>query len=310
MATLQTTTLAVDFAAEVRKCDQALQELVSQLAKQAHVLTQTVTDALYWYERLTQDIHKADQEAKTQIEVPYTQTCQSSLQAYHHSIHQIQTDLATIETELSLAEQDWQTSSWHNYQPNTQTTVPKLVRLGQLTLPKQYNSLTFPALLPIIGGRNVLIKASGAGKERARDALQALILRLLAALPAGKLRLTCIDPVGLGSTVAGFIKDLPDSITGGRAWFNQQDIETHLADLENHTAFVKQKYLGVSFSSIEEYNDKAQQIEEPYRLLVVSDMTLFRVSWTVSPSVISSGNKGQVTVYPPSGCGSSTSGNL
>ena len=70
----------------------------------------------------------------------------------------------------------------------------------------KYGKLEFPVLLPIIGGRNLFITARCGVTGLARDALQAIILRLLGALPAGKLRLISIDPVGLGSTTAGFIK--------------------------------------------------------------------------------------------------------
>ncbi len=43
------------------------------------------------------------------------------------------------------------------------------------------------------------------------------MLRLLATLPPGKLRLLLMDPVGLGQNVAGFVRDLPEELTGGRA---------------------------------------------------------------------------------------------
>ena len=94
---------------------------------------------------------------------------------------------------------------------------------------------------------------------------------MLGSLPAGKLRFICIDPIGLGSTMAGFIKDLPDNLTGGQAWYDQVHIEQRLAELEAHMALVKQKYLGIHFASMEDYNSRAGQIEEPYRFLVISD---------------------------------------
>jgi len=130
---------------------------------------------------------------------------------------------------------------------------------------------TFPATVPFLGDRNLVFRGSGDGKDKARQCMQSVILRLLASMPAGKLRLTCLDPVGLGASVAGFVHDLPENLSGGTAWTDQRDIEDQLKQLERHIANVRQSYLGARFHTIEEYNDEQGVIEEPYRLLVVYD---------------------------------------
>ncbi len=132
-------------------------------------------------------------------------------------------------------------------------------------------TLTTPALLPIIGGRNVLVKAAGAAKAQAVQGVQSLVLRLLTTVPPGKLRLLLVDPVGLGQNVAGFmhLADYMEDLVGGKAWTEPNHIEQQLADLSAHMEMVIQKYLRNRYATMEDYNVEAGEVAEPYRLLVV-----------------------------------------
>lgn len=197
----------------------------------------------------------------------------------------INSEFSLIKYELGIHGLNWDSPDWQDYQRANNFQLPLFTRFGDLystNIPfisddeihnGKLSLITTPALFSIIGGKNVLIKAKGVGKEKARAVIQSIVLRLLATVPPNKLHLLCIDPVQLGTTVAGFIKGLPE-ITGNMAWFNPNDIDSKLTELESHIAYVKQKYLGISYASIEEYNKNAGQIEEPYKLLVISDFPI------------------------------------
>jgi S-DNA-T family DNA segregation ATPase FtsK/SpoIIIE len=103
--------------------------------------------------------------------------------------------------------------------------------------------------------------------------LQAVMLRLLTTLPPGKVRFTIIDPVGLGQNFAGFmhLADHDPLLVSDRIWTEPRHIEQKLTDLTEHMENVIQKYLRNQFASIEEYNDQAGEIAEPYRFLVIAD---------------------------------------
>ena len=122
-----------------------------------------------------------------------------------------------------------------------------------------------------------MFEVAGKAKAVAADALQSLVLRLLATLAPGKLRFVFIDPVGLGTNVAGFVRDLPDELTGGRAWSEARHIEQQLANLSEHMGIVIQKYLGNQYPNMEAYNADAGEVAEPYRLVVVAN---FPVNFT------------------------------
>jgi DNA segregation ATPase FtsK/SpoIIIE-like protein len=99
------------------------------------------------------------------------------------------------------------------------------------------------------------------------------MLRLLTTLPPGRVRFTIIDPVGLGQNFAGFmhLADHDEALVGGRIWTESDQIEERLANLTEHMETVIQKYLRNEFATIDQYNEQAGELAEPYRFLVVAD---------------------------------------
>ncbi|MGB7159029.1 MAG: FtsK/SpoIIIE domain-containing protein, partial [Tepidisphaeraceae bacterium] len=140
----------------------------------------------------------------------------------------------------------------------------------QLTLPKNFSvpaSLTFPK------HASLLIHTDHEGRAEAIRTLQMVMARLLTSLPAGRVRFTILDPVGLGQNFAGFmhLADHDEALVGGRIWTEADQIEERLANLTEHMETVIQKYLRNEFATIDEYNEQAGELAEPYRFLVVAD---------------------------------------
>ena len=200
--------------------------------------------------------------------------------------------LATIQSEAKRlnSEVDQISPSWESWKAlPTPATMPDVIRLGTYTidfnqiaggmpideelkaeLPEKF---TLPALAPFPTGGNVLLKADGPGKEQAVDALQALTLRFLTQLPAGKARLTMFDPVGLGDNFAALmhLADYDEALIAHRIWTEEHHFETRLVDLTGHMESIIQKYLRNQYQSIEAYNEDAGEVAEPFRLLVVAN---------------------------------------
>ena len=180
------------------------------------------------------------------------------------------TILARIPAELGTSQAAWDDPAWQSFQPPAPDAVPYLTRIGTLTARTAPGQVQTAALVPVIGSGNLIIEATGAGKRQALHAVQSVMLRLLATLPAGKLRFVLIDPVGLGSNVAGFMH-LPEDLIGGQAWTEPAHIERQLQDLSAHMEIVIQKYLLNDFQSMEHYNSMAGEVEEAYRVLVIDN---------------------------------------
>ena len=141
---------------------------------------------------------------------------------------------------------------------------------GRHKIPAQVD---LPAFLEFPDRCSLLIRASGTGRLKAVDALQAVMLRYLTVVPPGKVRFTIIDPVGLGQNFAGFmhLADYDELLVTHKIWTEPAQIEQRLADLSAHMANVIQKYLRNEFATIDDYNKYAGEVAEPYRVLVVAN---------------------------------------
>ncbi|MFG0330997.1 MAG: FtsK/SpoIIIE domain-containing protein [Phycisphaerales bacterium] len=130
-----------------------------------------------------------------------------------------------------------------------------------------------PALLSFPDSASLLLETDGPGREHAIALMQSVMLRLLTAMPPGKVRFTIFDPVGLGQSFAGFmhLADYSEQLVGERIWTEPRHIEQRLTDLTEHMESVIQKYLRNEFQTIAEYNEQAGEIAEPYRFLVMAD---------------------------------------
>ena len=138
--------------------------------------------------------------------------------------------------------------------------------------------LSVPAMLDLPGDASLLVEAAPEDRAAAIQFVQAFMLRLFTTVPPGRLRMTMLDPVGLGQSFAGFMRlaDYPPatgggSLVGARIWTEESHIERRLTDLTEHMENVIQKYLRRDFASIEAYNAVAGEIAEPYRVLVAAD---------------------------------------
>jgi len=176
---------------------------------------------------------------------------------------------------------------WKAAQPAAAETPPA-VRFGQYhvalsrieggiprdeRLRPDETEFTVPALLPFPNRSLWLLKAGGEGRDRAVEATRNAMLRLLTAIPPGKVRFTIFDPVGLGENFSAFmhLADFDEKLVGSRIWTDAAHFEQRLADLTEHMENVIQLYLRNEFASIRQYNASAGEMAEPYRVLVVAN---------------------------------------
>jgi hypothetical protein len=140
--------------------------------------------------------------------------------------------------------------------------------LAELTPP----AIDLPAALRWPDRISLIVETTGQGMIRAHEVLSLAMLRLLTSIPPGKLRMTIIDPVGLGQEFSAFmhLADHDESLVGARIWTESAHIEQRLTDLTEHLENVIQKYLRNIYESIDAYNADAGEIAEPYRVLVVA----------------------------------------
>lgn len=207
---------------------------------------------------------------------------------------QIEDALNEAQTLHDQRFQSWSSSdhNWLTWQPSVKdpnVKEPRLASFGKLFLNTQKWTtgeaasnrfkLDLPAQVQIpalIGGPDrfsMLIHAARDQRDRGLALLQSVMLRLLTELPPGRVRFNLLDPVGLGQSFAGFmhLADYDEALVGQRIYSEPDDIERRLIDLTEHMENVIQKYLRNDFATIDEYNEQAGELAEPYRFLVVAD---------------------------------------
>ncbi|WP_397570082.1 FtsK/SpoIIIE domain-containing protein [Schlesneria sp. T3-172] len=214
-------------------------------------------------------------------------------QAWLQLIHTWKTDLAKLGQQSSglLTKADSLCPSWESLAsrevppPESSPAVLSLGRIevdldmidgGVSTDPRlsiDQPRFDLPLLLPLQERPSLVLKGAGSGRDAAVSVLQSTVLRFLTSLPPGKVRLTILDPVGLGANFAAFmhLADYDELLVSSRIWSEPAHIEKKLGELTEHMETVLQTYLRNEFPTIDDYNQFAGEVAEPYRLLVIAN---------------------------------------
>ncbi|TWU50999.1 FtsK-like domain-containing protein [Rubripirellula tenax] len=139
------------------------------------------------------------------------------------------------------------------------------------TKPDLLADIKIPSRMPIALHRRLhsclVIHSSPASMNSAIDVAHQVLWRLLCTAPPARAKLTLIDPVGRGQHFTSFMAlvDHDPAIVSHRVWTTDQKIEARLAELGHHIEDVLQSSLRDRFERIEDYNELAGSMAEPYR---------------------------------------------
>jgi hypothetical protein len=250
---------------------QSRETLLPQVNTVAADLVKALREARMWGVLWVDRTRQTQQTALDRAEAEYRHDMAQAQSGYEQSWTRIKQATETLFQDTGTLVAPWSLRSlWDRWEPPTQGDAASYVRLGRLTESGTWNRFSMPALVPVLGGSNVVIRAPGSARNQAVHVVRTLMLRLLAAVPPGKLRFILLDPVGLGQSVATFMRlaDDDESLVGSRAWTEPRQIEEQLARLTEHMELVIQKFLRDRYATIEDYNAEAGEVAEPYRVLV------------------------------------------
>ncbi|MCG8649081.1 MAG: AAA family ATPase [Pirellulales bacterium] len=128
-----------------------------------------------------------------------------------------------------------------------------------------------PQSLPVVLHRRlhsgVVIRAPQAHLDQAIDLAHQIIWRLISGAAPSRAKLTLIDPLGRGQHFTSFmaLADHDPAIVGHRVWTTDAKVDERLAELAHHVEDVLQASLRDRFERIEDYNEVAGSMAEPYR---------------------------------------------
>jgi DNA segregation ATPase FtsK/SpoIIIE-like protein len=236
------------------------------------------------------DLQELDARYFAEVEArqtAYEAAWQKLIDDWRDGINHVRTELEFVQSEADRMFLPWGAPGWNPWKPPTES--PTVLRFGDVRVPMQQipqgvpedprlKELTpeefhLPAFLQFPDKISLLIKAFDEGRGPAVQLLQSTMLRFLTAIPAGKVRFTIIDPVGLGQNFSTFmnLKDVDELLVNSRIWTEQAQIDHRLLDMTEHMENVIQTYLRNEYASIEEYNVMAGEVAEPYRVLVIAN---------------------------------------
>ena len=224
---------------------------------------------------------------KERIRSDYESAWNALANRWRDGLNQAAAELAAVNREVDSYCPEWNDDAWQSRA--LPKLVPPVIRFGKVpldlaSLPGGVSSFPdlmegvptsfkFPALRPFPTSANLLIETPAEGRSAALEVLQASMFSLLASLPPGHVRFTIIDPIGIGRNFGAFmhLADYDGALVTTQVWTDPRQIEERLADLAVHMETVTQKYLRNEYATIEEYNAVAEEVAEPYRVLVVAD---------------------------------------
>ncbi len=132
---------------------------------------------------------------------------------------------------------------------------------------------SIPDALPVVLHRRLhaglVIQTATNQMDQAIDLAQAVLWRLLSSVVPGQSKLTLIDPIGRGQNFTSFLAmtDHRADLVGHRVWSGERQIEQRLAELADHSEDLLQVTLRDRFERIEDYNETAGLMAEPYRAI-------------------------------------------
>ncbi len=224
---------------------------------------------------------------KSAIKADFASEWQDTRKRWRNGMAAAAADLEAVADESRGYASAWDDPIWANRE--LPRRVPPVIRFGEITLdleaipggvssdPRLMEGVPTlfrtPASRPFPAMANLLIQSPAEGRQAALAALQASMFRVLTSLPPGQVRFTIIDPIGIGRNFGGFmhLADHDPALVTQQAWTEPRQIEERLVDLAAHMELVAQKYLRNEYATIEEYNAVADEVAEPYRVLVVAD---------------------------------------
>ena len=193
-----------------------------------------------------------------------------------------------VDTASARSAPDWSAEYWRNWEPSPELGEPAVI--GNVIMDVRNLAPAWPQsprlAFPLVGKRvqplwlayptegAVVIESEQGGADEIGGWLNNCALRLLCQMPPGRLKVTVLDPVGLGRNFANLmhLADYAEAKSGAgqRIWTEPSEIEERLTELTQHLEKVLQMYLRNEFANLVEYNTRAGSIAEHHHLLIVT----------------------------------------
>jgi hypothetical protein len=250
-------------------------------------IRQNMSHVLYMHQVLVEEARSTYDRRLNERQDRYDENKERLAQEFRQQLALLEPSIARFSAEAAASGPEWAAPSWQTWAPSHET--PHVTCIGELLAGIRADRLAVPALVPFPHEKALIIKADAHARERAIEMVRSILLRLVATVPPGDLRLVLLDPRGQGQNVAPFtpFADMGLGIGEGRAWSEPQQIEQRLHDL---VSLVEGATDARAFAALLPRLDarRANGIAEPTRVLVALDFPMnftaatARLLWTLA----------------------------
>ena len=200
----------------------------------------------------------------------------TDISAFKSSIESLlkaeQSAQADFRSSIGMSGLAWDAPEWLEWSPATGLAGISMLGDIRFALDSEH-LLSSPLIINFQSGRSMLFKTNQSSKQIVLNGIKSMLLRLLATTRPGCLEFTFIDPLGLGSNVLEFIAlgDKLGKLINYKVWSESEHISKRLFELADKVTVINTKYLRDDFESIEDYNQQANEIAEPYHIMLITD---------------------------------------
>jgi hypothetical protein len=269
---------------------QRLAALRSRLDETMHAAKRKHSEALALItderDRREDEIRQQYDRRCRQLRAEHDRDWQALTGRWHNGLSQLRESWQRMNSACERLFPDWDSTDYDDWpKPDESASA---IRFGEISLdlaqvkhgiphdPRlrpDETAMQLPALMTLDEHPVLLVTADEEGRRASIEVLQLLMLRMLTAMPPGKVRFTILDPVGLGENFASFmhLADFDEQLIASRIWTDARQIDEQLTRLTAHMETVLQKYLRNEFATIHEYNAQAGEVAEPFQVLVVAN---------------------------------------
>ena len=233
-------------------------------------IRQSMGHILYMHQVLIEEARTTFDCRLTEWQERYDENRDRIAQSFRQQLALLGPSLDKFNSAASAVGPEWGAPVWRTWTPSTR--MPRVVCVGEMLAGIREDRISFPALIPFPNERALIIKTDSQARDRAIEAIQSIVLRLVATVPTADLRLILMDPIGQGKNVAPFtpFADVGIGLGKGRSWTEQSQIEQRLHDLAN---MVEGAVEANAFTSMLPRLDpsRANGVAEPCRVFVMLD---------------------------------------
>lgn len=244
-------------------------KLTEQVLTEHAALKAAVQAAEALHAALTRNLDAALAQTVHRIENEHAAAVQQANSALEQARQAASRTLQAAVGRAGLAAAPWSAPGWNTWTPPSSGSPPPLLRLGELHPEHIATRLPpVPALLPLIGGRHILVSFEDTQSRLGAGILESLAWRIAALSPPGSYRFVLMDPLDRGANLASLLK-LPEAVRGQKIWCDDQEMEAALKTLMEDVEEVIQRRLLNTYPDIEAYNSANPDVAVPYCFLVL-----------------------------------------